>query len=309
MSAEDLDSTENRPGVWSLNRSVVPAVERGVTRATVFLASVALAVPAFLAPAHAADACASDPFDDEFVAEIERRWPDRGITAEVEDLTDGCRYSYRPERVQSTASVIKITIMAATLLRAQDEERPLSAWERARLQPMMRISDDPTASALWVSLGGSPGVQATLDRFGLRTTTAVSPRWGASLTTAADQVDLIRQVVLGGGPLDAEARSLARGYLNDVAPDQRWGATAGVPDAWEVPLKNGFFPSAGWGWRLNSVGLVVGPSGPRWAVAILTDGWQSDTAGIEAVEFIGGRIARAMLRFTPPVAGADLTVD
>lgn len=273
-----------------------------MTRPFVLLVAIAVALPTAIRPIpiDAAEACTRNPFDEALVETVERRWPGRGITAEVEDLTDGCRYRLHPERLQTTASVIKVTIMAAVLLRAQDEDRAVSEQERAQIVPMIRTSDNPTASSLWVSLGGSEGVQAVVDRFGLADTAAVSPRWGASLTSASDQVDLLRQVLLGGGPLDEAGRADARAFLLDVAPEQRWGVTAGVPPTWEVPLKNGFYPSRGWGWRINSVGLVEGPTGPRWVVAILTDGWATEAAGIEAAEFVASHVSRSMLRFRPP---------
>ena len=247
--------------------------------------------------------CDRDPFDLAFQAQIEQRWPNNNITAEVEDLATGCRYSYNRDSRQSTASVIKISILAAVLLRAQDEGRAISDWERTNIVPMISESDDPTASALWVSLGGSSGMRAYLDRFGLTETTPVSPKWGASITSASDQVDLIQQLVVGGGPLEEPARSEARGFLLGVVADQQWGATAGVPQHWLVPMKNGFYPSAGWAWRINTVGLVEDPLGAGWALAVLTDGWSDDSPGIEAVEFVASAIASAMLKGRVPPRG------
>lgn len=241
-----------------------------------------------------------NPFTPALSAELASRYPGNRFTAAVHDLRTGCRFTLSPEARQSTASVIKITIMAATLLRAQDADRGLTAWEIAQIAPMISRSDDPSASNLWVSLGGAAGIQAALDRFGLAETTPVEPKWGASLTSAADQIDLITQVLVGPGPLDAERRATAREFLLDVVPEQRWGVTAGVPEGWRVPLKNGFFDSVAWDWRINSVGFVEDPAGSGYAAAVLSDGWPGDQPGIEAVELVSTVIADRLQRTTIP---------
>ena len=257
------------------------------------------AVAAEDAPVIAPSECDRNPFPPALVALLADRYPHNRFTAHVLDLEDGCRYALNPGRQQSTASVIKITIMAATILRAQDQGRGLTGWEVSQIQPMIARSDDPTASALWVSLGGADGVQRYLDRFGLAETVPVEPKWGASLTSASDQVDLMHAMLLGPGPLTAENRALARTFLLSVIPEQQWGATAGVPDGWPVPMKNGFFDSAGWDWRINTVGLAEGPHDTGWVVAILSDGWPSDEPGVAAVEIVNRSIAYHLLRIRP----------
>lgn len=251
----------------------------------------------------AAEPCDADPFSDELVAEIAARWPANRFTAEVLDLETGCRYSLNRELRPTTASVIKISIMAAALLRAQDQGRAITEWEHERIVPMISESDNPTASALWVSLGGSPGMRSYLERFGLEETVPISPKWGASTTSASDQVDLMVQLVIGGGPLGSDGRARARQYLLGVVPDQQWGAPAGLPEAWDVPMKNGFYPLGSGGWRINTVGLVEDPLGAGWVVTILSDRWPRESTGIEAVEFIANAINQAMLAGRAPAFG------
>jgi hypothetical protein len=251
------------------------------------------------------DACDGwDPFTQELESELADRYPQQRFTAAVADLDRGCEFALAPGRAQSTASVIKVTIMAATLLRAQDEGRDLSAWERASIEPMISRSDDPAASALWTSLGGASGIQATLDRFGLSDTVPVSPKWGASLTTAADQIELLRQVLVGGGPLDEPGRAEAREFMEQVIPSQRWGVTAGLPDdwaaTWSVPMKNGFFDSVGWDWRINTVGHVEPPQRQGYLLAVLSDGWSAEAPGIVGVEIVALAINRRLNRTTVP---------
>lgn len=238
-----------------------------------------------------AAACLASPFTAGFDAAVRSRWPGRRITAAVYDTRTGCQYRYRPDLRITTASVLKIEIMAGVLLRAQRAGRALTASERALIGPMIRTSDDPSANALWSSLGGAPAL-ARLDReLGLTSTAAASP-WGLTSTSAADRNALLRQLVLGQyGPFSAATRATARSFLLDVTPSQRWGITQGVPASWPVPLKNGFFPARCCGWRINTSGVVERPDGTAYVATVLSDGWPSQAAGIEAVAFVSKVVA------------------
>lgn len=266
---------------------------------------VALALSIFVARGDGAasvdiDCSSWDPFTPELAAELESQFPNRNITAAVTDLDLGCDFDIRPGQVQSTASVIKITIMAGILLRAQDQGRELTDSERSLTSRMMAESDDPSASTLWTGLGGASGVQETAARFGLEDTILVEPKWGASLTTGQDQVDLLRQVLLGGGPLQYQGTVEARAFMEAVVPSQRWGATVGLPDSWPVPMKNGFFDSIMWDWRINTVGFVDPPSRQGYLLAVLTDGWPDEASGIEGVEIVALSINNRLNRSAPP---------
>lgn len=236
-------------------------------------------------------ACTASPFTSGFDAAVRARWPGKRITAAVYDTRTGCQYRYRPDLRITTASVLKIEIMAGVLLRAQRAGRALTASERSLITPMIRTSDDPAANALWSSLGGTAGLAALDRELGLTSTSATSP-WGLTSTTASDRNALLRQLVLGQyGPFSASTRATARSFLLDVAPSQRWGLTAGVPSTWPVPLKNGFFPARCCGWRINTSGVVERPDRSAYVATVLSDGWPSQAAGIEAVEYVSKVIA------------------
>ena len=248
------------------------------------------APPAAGGPTRAA-ACTENPFTAGFDAEVRRRWPGRRISAAVYDTRTGCQHRYRSDLRITTASVLKIEIMAAVLRRAQREGRALTSTERARIAPMIRTSDDPAANALWSSVGGTAGLAALDRELGLGETRQASP-WGLTSTSAADRNALLRQLVLGQwGPFTAATRSTARSFLLDVTPSQRWGITAGVPSSWKVPLKNGFFPASCCGWRINTSGVVERPGGGAYVATVLSDGWATQGQGIEAVEFVARVIA------------------
>ncbi len=253
--------------------------------------------------------CAASPFDSELASIVESRWPGHNVTAAVFDKRTGCEFLYRPERRLTTASVFKVQIMAGVLLRAQQQGRGLTQWERDRLYPMINVSSDPDANALWSSLGGVAGMQALDRAFNLPETTP-DQVWGLTVTSARDRTRLVRQILDGEyGPLTAPYRALARFYMTHVTPSQHWGISAGLPAGWSVALKNGFFSSSCCRWRIGSTGFINGPGGAGYGITVMTDGWPSDRPGIAAVEFVARAVALRLASAPfPPFTSADAAV-
>ncbi|MGB7859131.1 MAG: serine hydrolase [Acidimicrobiia bacterium] len=238
--------------------------------------------------------CRPDPFANDLSVVLADDYPGKQITAYVHDLRTGCSYELNPENRQITASVFKVMVLAGTLLEAQEDGREITEREMNMLVPMIRESANGPVRALWRSFGGSPWFREQGEVFGLHDTRVVGDdgsSWGGTRTSARDQVNLLRQVLLGQwGPLEPEYRAVAVDLMTSVVPSPSWGVTAGVPETWTVAQKNGFA-----GRTINSVGWVDEP-GPSlgYVVAILTRGWSSHPAGIAAVERINSEIARVM---------------
>jgi hypothetical protein len=240
--------------------------------------------------------CRPDPFDAQFQRDLDAFGAAaHHLTVAVFDDRTGCWYHLRRGQRVTTASVVKIEIMAATILRAQDQGRPVTDWEMARMTPMIHSSDDAAASALWVDLGGAGAMSAYGDRLGLTDTVETEPKWGLTSTTAEDQARFVHQL-LQGGVLDPSGRALAWWQLGHIREDQRWGVPRGVPADWEVGHKNGFFNSSCCGWRVNSVGYVADPGGGGYSVAILSDGWGSLAEGIPTVDAIAARVSGTLTK-------------
>lgn len=221
-------------------------------------------------------------------------YPGMRITAHVHDLRSGCEYSLHPGNRQRTASVLKVMVMAGTLLEAQDQGRPPDDFEMGQMVPMITESTNEPVRALWNHFGGSPWFREQGEIFGLTQTSIAADdgtSWGLTTTSARDQVSLLRQVLLGQwGPLGPEYRAIALDLMTSVVPSQTWGVTAGVPDGWTVAQKNGFAGAV-----INSVGWVDEPgASPGYVVAILSQGWPNHPSGIAAVERINRIIAEVM---------------
>lgn len=215
------------------------------------------------------------------------------LTAAVYDDRSGCWYHLRRGEIVTTASVVKLEIMAAALLRAQDERRGLSDWEFTRMTPMIHSSDDSAASALWVDLGGASAMSDYGRRWGLVATVETGPKWGLTTTTAEDQAGFVHRL-LNGTTLSSSGRGLAWWELTHVRSDQQWGIRKGVPASWTVGQKNGFFDSTCCGWRVNSVGYAADPAGGGYSIAILSDEWESLGAGVPLVERVAAAVAGSL---------------
>lgn len=188
-------------------------------------------------------ACRLDPFAPPFPGQLSARYPDIQITAHVYDSRTGCQYRLNPSNRQPTASVFKVMVMAGTLLEAQEDDRELSDWELGQLIPMITQSTNPQVRRLWRSFGSSPWFRQQAEIFDLSETQITADRgsaWGRTMTSAADQVWLLRQVLLGeDGPLTPDYREEALALMTSVVPEQTWGVTAGYRQPGQWPRRTG----------------------------------------------------------------------
>lgn len=241
--------------------------------------------------------CDADPFTAARVSSLDTRYSSQSFTAYAYDTRTGCAYWMNPDARLRTASVFKVMVMAGTLLEAQNAGRSLTSWERSQLEPMITRSTNPEVRELWASFGGSPWFRDQARTFGLNQTSVVgddgrSP-WGRTATSAKDQGDLLRQVLLGNwGPLSEQYRAEAWDLMTSVVSSQTWGVTSGVPSGWTVAQKNGFA-----GDIANSVGFVQAPgSVDGYVVVVLSNGWSEWSRGVPVVDEIAGWVAAELAR-------------
>ncbi|MEU5635622.1 serine hydrolase [Streptomyces rishiriensis] len=224
---------------------------------------------------------------------------DAAVSVAVLDLASGVGAAYGGG-VFETASIVKADILAALLLRAQDEGRRLSAAEKTYATAMIETSDNDAASALWRTIGEAEGLDAANERLGLtRTEGGEGMLWGLTRTTAADQLTLLRQVFGDESELSEASRTYLRGLMGRIAAGQDWGVSAAA-DGSSWALKNGWLPRSTTGlWVVNSIGRV-GVGGRDYVVAVLSNGNATQAAGISLVE----GAAKAAVSAAVPSAGA-----
>ncbi|WP_431868682.1 serine hydrolase [Nocardiopsis eucommiae] len=203
----------------------------------------------------------------------------------VQDLRTGTTFSHGAERPFPTASVAKLTVLTMLLMSAEEEDRALTASERERAERMIRYSDNTVVDDLYARLGFTDGFRRHADRLGF---TATEPHpggsWGATTTTAADQIRLLRALYTDEGPLSEDDRALVRALMAEVAPEQAWGVSAAAAPGDTVGVKNGWTPREPDGpWIINSVGHVGGPD-REYLVAVLSEGHPDHASGVDLVE-------------------------
>lgn len=189
-----------------------------------------------------------------------------------------------------TASIVKVDILSALLLQAQDAGRGLTQQERTLAEAMIEHSDNDAANALWREIGQAPGLKAVNKRLGLSSTVGgAGGLWGLTRTTASDQIGLLRAVFAADGTASATrpalttaSRTYIRTLMTRIATDQSWGVSAASDSAWA--LKNGWLQRTTTGlWDVNSVGQVTSGT-HHYLVAVLSDGNTSMATGIKTVE-------------------------
>jgi beta-lactamase class A len=190
-----------------------------------------------------------------------------------------------------SASVVKVTILAALLRKAADQHRHLTDAEAAQASAMMTYSDNDAASALWAELGRDY-LQHFLN-LARMTRTALGPAgsWGLTRITAGDEALLLRLLLAPNPVLDTAARGYALGLMAHVIAAQRWGIPAGAPASLTVHLKNGWLPLHAHGWRVHSIGCFTGRGG-GYSIVVLTQDNPTMAYGIRTIEAIARAIER-----------------
>lgn len=184
-----------------------------------------------------------------------------------------------------TASIVKVNILAALLLRQTPPGKALTSGTRRTAEEMIESSDNDAAVALWQRINGRSGLVAANRTLGMKET-KVSVHWGLTTTTAADQLRLLTALTSPDGPLTPQDRSFVMGLMNKVIPEQRWGVTAaGGPGNRSVYVKNGWdtADADGGRWIVNSIGRVV-EADHDWLIAVLSDHHTTQEAGVRVVE-------------------------
>ncbi|MDW4906888.1 serine hydrolase [Streptomyces sp. ADMS] len=210
------------------------------------------------------------------------------VSVAVLDLESGASATYG-DGAFDTASIVKVDILAALLLQAQDEDRSLTAQEKRYATSMIEVSDNASASALWTAIGKAEGLAAANKRFGLTDTEGgTGMLWGLTQTTAADQLTLLQQVFAKNGEaseLSGASRTYLQGLMGSVADDQDWGVSAASTTGGHVALKNGWLPRTATGlWDINSIGRVTAADGREFLIAVVSNGNTTKTKGVSLVE-------------------------
>ncbi len=193
---------------------------------------------------------------------------------------------HRVEREVRSASVVKAMLLVAYLREPGVRDRPLRAADRAVLDPMVRRSDNATASRVLDRVGDDALLRlaraAGMPRFTPR------PAWGASLVSATEQTRLFLRI---DRFVPRRHRRYAMGLLARIVPEQRWGVPRAAPRGWRLAFKGGW--GAGTGAVTHQVALLR-CRGERLAVAVLTTDNVSHPEGVRTLEGVMRRLLRGL---------------
>jgi hypothetical protein len=182
-----------------------------------------------------------------------------------------------------SASVVKATILAALLRKAQAQHRGLTSRERNLAWLMITQSDNAAASELWDDVGRYR-LQRFLDLAAM-THTVLGPGgyWGLTLLTAHDETLLLWLLMNPNTVLTKAVRRYELHLMARVISSQRWGVPAGAPDGFTVHVKNGWAPLNGPGWNINSIGCFTHRD-QDYSIVVLTAGNPGMAYGIGTIE-------------------------
>ncbi len=212
------------------------------------------------------------------------------------NLTTGQRVDHRPDGQFRTASIVKVEILETLMLTLQKRGDWPSSRQRSLARSMITRSDNDAANALWSTIGGASGLKGMNTTLGMTDSVpGTGGYWGATLTTAPDQLRVLMALVDPDSPLDEEYRDYVRDLMYATVDEQRWG-TPEAGKAGTAAVKNGWLPAQSDGglWTINSLGLVFLANGQRVALAVLSRRSPSMAVGITTVEHLAALAGRAL---------------
>ena len=169
---------------------------------------------------------------------------------------------------------------------------------------MIEDSDDDAATSLWNEIGGAPAISRYDDLVGLGATVPnTEGYWGETMTTALDQVELLKRLVFANPVLDDASRAYELDLMRHVIPLDSWGITTGPTSTTLVAVKNGWVPIVSGNWQINSIGYVTG-DGRSYVLAVLTNENPSEYNGIETIDGISSPHLERAPRHQRPAVGA-----
>ena len=196
----------------------------------------------------------------------------------------------RDQRTQfSSASVTKAMLLAAYLR----SHKKLSAEAKGRLRPMITVSDNDAADAIYAQVGDE-GLRRVAKRAHMRDFEPTPGFWGGAQITAADMARFFYRLE---DNLGKRHQRYGMKLLASIVSYERWGIPDGAGEGWSVWFKGGWRP----GGTENSSGAVSHQAallryrdGTRVAIVVLSD----EAPGSEGFETIEG-VARRLLHPAP----------
>ena len=184
------------------------------------------------------------------------------------------------------ASVFKVMLLVTYLRSASVRNRDLRAADRALLGPMIRRSDNATATRVRDLVGAEAinrlARDARMRDFQLHST------WGLSRSSPRDQAPFLFDLERF---IPSRHEAYARRLLSSIVKGQRWGIPKAVPHGWEVYFKGGWGTGTG---RVTHQVAFLESGERRVAVAIFTENSPGHAYGTTTVRGVAARLLRGL---------------
>jgi hypothetical protein len=196
-------------------------------------------------------------------------------------------WGHRRLRNVPSASVLKAMLMVAYLNHRTVRNRPLRTRDRRLLAPMIRRSDNATASAIR-NFVGSPGLRRIARRLRMRRFVPVAHPWGHSRVNAVNQTRLFLRV---DRYVARRHRRYAMRLLRSIVPSQRWGVGRVAPRGWRLHFKGGWGSGTG---AVDHQVALLRKGRLRVAIAVMTTANGSHAYGKATLRGVFRRLMRGL---------------
>jgi hypothetical protein len=196
----------------------------------------------------------------------------------------GKLHGYRAWRVVPSASMLKAMLLVAYLNRQSVRRRALTDSDRSLLAPMIRWSDNGTATRV-LSIVGPAAMYRLADRANMLHFCLRSP-WGLSEMTARDQARFFYRI---RSFVPVRHRTYALNLLSSIVPSQRWGIPPVKPPRWSIHFKGGWGSGTG---AVTHQGALLRRDRWRIALAVFTTSNPSHLYGTATIRGVASRFLR-----------------
>ncbi|MGH3027853.1 MAG: serine hydrolase [Gaiellaceae bacterium] len=203
----------------------------------------------------------------------------------------GKLHGYRAWRVAPSASMLKAMLLVAYLNRQSVRGRALTSSDRSLLAPMIRWSDNGTATRV-LSIVGSAVMDRLSNRANMLHFRLRSP-WGLSEMTARDQARFFYRI---DRLMPARHRAYGMNLLRRIVPSQRWGIPPVKPDGWFIHFKGGWGTGTG---RVTHQSALLRTATKRIALSVITEWNPSHTYGTWTIRGVAARMLKRPLPLAP----------
>ncbi|HYH28433.1 MAG TPA: serine hydrolase [Actinomycetota bacterium] len=258
-------------------------------RATAVIVASSLAVgtagPAFAQEAWEPDLAAAKAF---------ARSREGRVRFAVVDETGG-KHRWRAWESVPMASVFKVMLMVGYLRRPSVRDRDLRRRDRRLLSPMIRRSDNATATRIVGVLGGRR-LRRLARAAGMRDFRFVRSPWGMSRSSARDQAKFMSRLE---ELIPDRHEEYARTLLRTIVSSQRWGIPRVTPEGWTPYFKGGW--GSGTGKVVHQVAFLENGD-RRISIAIFITNSPSHRYGTRTLRGVARRLLRGLGESVAPAA-------